>query len=42
MNKKTLTVNNVTILIKSVFNEDQNHYHCNIFTEKCSYQLTKK
>ena len=40
--EKALTLHNVIILIKSVFNKDQNHYYYNIFLEKCSYQLAKK
>ena len=35
--EKTLTLHNVIILIKSVFNKNQNHYHYNIFLEKCLY-----
>ena len=38
--EKTLTLCNVIIFIKSVFNK-YDYYH-NIFQEKCSYQLTKK
>ena len=30
------------MLIKSVFNKDQNNYYYNIFLEKSSYQLSKK
>ena len=40
--KETLTLHNVIILIKSVFDKDQNHYCYNIFLEKCSYQLAEK
>ena len=40
--EKTLTSHNVIILIKSILNEDKNHYYCKIFLEKCSYQLAKK
>ena len=36
-----MAFHNVIIHMKSVFNEDQNHYYCNIFLEKSSYQLTK-
>ena len=32
--EKTLTLDNVIILIKSVFNKNQNHYYYNIFLEK--------
>ena len=39
--EKTLTLHNVVILIKSVFNKDQNHYCYYIFVERCSYQLIK-
>ena len=39
--EKKLTLHNVIIRIKSVFNKDQNHYYYNIFLEKCSYQLAK-
>ena len=39
--EKTLTLYNVIMLIKSVFNKGQNHYYYNIFLEKCSYQLPK-
>ena len=31
--EKTLTLHNVIILIKSVFDKDQNHYYYNIFSE---------
>ena len=40
--EETLNLHNVIILIKSVFNKDQNHYYYNSFLEKCSYQLAKK
>ena len=40
--EKTLALQNVTILIKSVFNKDQNDYYYNIFLAKCSYQLAEK
>ena len=40
--EKILTLHNVIILIKSVHNNDQNHYYYNIFLEKCSYQMAKK
>ena len=39
--EKILTLH-VIILIKSVLNNDQNHYYYNIFLEKCTYQLAKK
>ena len=35
---KTLTLHNVIILIKSVFNKDQNYYYYSIFFEKYSYK----
>ena len=35
---KILTLHNVIILIKSVFDKDQNHYCYNIFLQKCSYK----
>ena len=40
--ENTLILHNVIILIKSVFNKDQNHYYYNLFLVKCSYQLVKK
>ena len=40
--EETLTLCNVIILINSVLNEIQKHCHCNIFLEKCLYQLAKK
>ena len=40
--KKTLTLHNVIIFIKSVLNKDQNHYCYNIFLENRLYQLAKK
>ena len=42
VSKKTLTLQNVTILIKSIFNIDPNHYYYNIFLTKCSCQLAEK
>ena len=39
--EKTLIWNNVNILIKSVFNNDQHHHYHNIFLEKSSDQLAK-
>ena len=39
--EKTLTLHNVIILIKSVFNKDKNNYYYNVFLKKCSYQLPK-
>ena len=39
---QTMTLHNEIILIKSVFNKDQNHYYYNIFLEKYSYQSAKK
>ena len=40
--KKTLTLHSVIIIIKLVFDKNQNDYYYNIFLEKCSYQLAKK
>ena len=37
--EKAFTLHNVVILIKSIFNKDQNHYYYTIFLEKCLYQL---
>ena len=34
--EKTLALHNVIILIKAVFNKNQNHYSYNIFSEQCS------
>ena len=31
-------MDNVVILIKSVFNENYNHYYYQAFLEKCSYE----
>ena len=39
---KMLTLHNIMILIKSVFNEDQKHLFFNMFFKKCSYQLAKR
>ena len=39
--EKTLTLRDVIILIKPIFNNNQNHYQYNIFLEKCLYQLPK-
>ena len=39
--EKRLNVNNVIIIIKSVFNEDKSHYHCKILLEKSLYQSAK-
>ena len=39
--EKTLTVHNVIIHIKLVWNKDQNYYSYNIFLEKCPYQLSE-
>ena len=40
--EKTMTLRNVIILIKSVWNKDKNNYYYNIFLEKASNELTKK
>lgn len=39
--KKTLTLYNLFIHIKSVLNIDQNHYYYKIVLENCLYQLAK-
>ena len=39
--KKILTLHNVIIHIKSIFNDDKNNCYYNIFLEKCLYQLPK-
>ena len=39
--EKMLTLRNVIILIKSVFNKDKNHYYYTCL-EECSYQLAEK
>ena len=39
--EKTLTLLNVTILVKSVFNKHQNHCYYNIFLEILSYKKYK-
>ena len=40
--EKTMTVHNVIILIRSVFNEYIDNYYCNIFLEKALHELPKK
>ena len=40
--EKTITFHNVMILIKSVFNKDENNYYYNIFLGKPCYELAKK
>ena len=40
--EKTLTLNNVLILIKSVLNKDKSHYYYKIFLQRRLYQLAKK
>ena len=40
--EKTLTLNNLKILINSVFCKYQNHHYYNIFSEKCLSRLPKK
>ena len=37
--EETLALHDVIILIKTVFNKNQNYYYYNIFLEKCSCQL---
>ena len=39
--EKTITLHNIVILNKSVFNKNQHHYYYNIFLEKCSFQLSE-
>ena len=39
--EKIFTLHNIIILIKSVFNKNQNHNNYNIFLEKLSYCLPK-
>ena len=40
--EKILTLHDAVILIKSVLNNDKNHYYYKIFLEKFHYQLAKK
>ena len=40
--EKVLTLQNVIILIKSILNEDKNHYYYEILLEKFLYQLAEK
>ena len=40
--EKTMTLHNIIIHIKSVFNKDQNHCYSNTFLENTSYQLSKR
>ena len=40
--EKILTLHDAVILIKSVLNNDKNHYYHKIFLEKFHYQLAKK
>ena len=39
--EKALTLHNIIILIKSVFNKNQNQYYYNISLRKCSCQLAE-
>ena len=39
--EKILTLHNAVILIKSIFNKNQNHYYYDIFLENCLLQLAK-
>ena len=39
---KTMTLRNVIILVKSVWNKDRNNYYYDIFLEKASYKLPQK
>ena len=41
LQKKILNLNNVIILIKSVFNKDQNYCYYKKFLEKCASDLPK-
>ena len=40
--EKIMTLWNVIILVKSVWNTDKNNYYYNIFLEKASHELCKK
>ena len=40
--EKTITLCNVIILVKSIWNKDKNNYYYNIFLEKATYELPKK
>ena len=40
--EKTMTLCNIIILVKSVWNKDKNNSYYNIFLEKASYVLPKK
>ena len=40
--EKTITLHNVIILVKSVWNKDKNNYYYNIFKKKTFYELPKK
>ena len=40
--KNIVTFHDIIILIKSVFNQDKNHYYYNIFLDKASYKLRNK
>ena len=40
--EKTMTLRNVVILVKSVWNKDKSNYYYNMFLEKASYELPKK
>ena len=40
--EKTMTFHNVILFIKSVWNKDQNYYHCNISFKKASDEIPKK
>ena len=42
VSKKTFMLQNITILIKSIFNIYQNQYYYNMFLAKCLYQLAEK
>ena len=40
--EKAMTFHKVILLIKSVFNKDENNFYCNICLEKAMYELPKK
>ena len=40
--EETWTLHNLIILIKPIFNENQNRYDFSIFLGTCSYQIGKK
>ena len=40
--EKTLTLHNAMILIKSLFNKNQNHYYLQYIFRKMFFSITKK